>query len=115
MGETSQSVYDDWERTIWRAWHDYKADLCPGCGQPMTRALFDAARDEQPRFMAGFMECLGCRALAYQQDQQRIKDVKAHKAMVPKDADPALYPSIFTSHRHWVVQPADEQPIAASD
>lgn len=95
--------YDDWERTVWRAFDAWELDLCPGCGQPQTQSLYVKDRDPQPEYGAGFVECLGCEALLSQQEHQRTLDAKALRALTANQKHPDEIKRPVTGHRHWRV------------
>lgn len=96
-----RSRYDDTERNLWRALDQYNAALCPGCGQPHTRALFDTDADHQPRYTAGFVTCLGCKELLEQKDAQRIKDTQEMRRRTDGMKHPEDAKSVLSGHRHW--------------
>lgn len=102
--------YDDTERNLWRALQLFEADLCPGCGQPHTKSLYDRDNDTHPTYGAGFVECLGCVELLRQQEEQRLIDAaKQHSMSQPFKDRPHLAPHLMTGHRHWR---AWEQPVS---
>ena len=67
----------------------------------MTESVY---AETKPRYQAGYVTCAGCYELARQQDAQRVKDAKAHKARTGNSPNPELLPREPTTHRHWVVQ-----------
>lgn len=88
---------------MWRAYDLWEADLCPGCGQPQSVALYDESRDS-PQYVAGYVECLGCKVLLEQQESQRVKDAKALRKKIPPDhKHPDEIERPVTGHRHWRV------------
>ena len=102
MNQPGEARFDDTERNLWRALEQYDSTLCPGCGQPHTRSLYDKTRDHQPSYSAGFVTCLGCTELLRQKEAQRLKDAKKQHAMSkPYKDNPHLAPQLMTGHRHW--------------
>ncbi len=102
MDTPGAARFDDTERNLWRALAQFDADVCPGCGQPHTRSLYDKTKDVQPVYGAGFVECLACKQLLDQQEAQRVKDAKKQHALSkPYKDNPHLAPHLVTGHRHW--------------
>lgn len=93
---------DDWERSLWRAYDAWEADLCPGCGQPQTQSLFVAGK-QAPQYGAGFVECLSCKELLGQQEHQRAQDAKKLRALTANHKHPDEIERPVTGHRHWRV------------
>ena len=100
---------DDLERSLWRAFDAYEASVCPGCGQPRDKALWVTGED-RAQWSAGFQECGACYELGDQQEAQRIKDAQELDRLTATSKKPHLIKRPVTSHRHWLVQPADTPP-----
>lgn len=87
---TRQSEWDSEDRVIILAYMEYKSDLCPGCGLPLSEAAHIAGRDEK-RYDANFLICDGCTAREEKQHQFHQEDEKRDSF------DPKV------GARHWIV------------
>lgn len=114
MGETNPR-FDNWERTLWRAFHYWESGLCPGCGQPRSKSLFDSEKERQTRYQAGFVRCLSCEKLLRDQDNHRIEKQKKHRPYVEalKLKHPEDAPSLISGHEHWQVWELEPEPEQA--
>lgn len=107
--------FDDTERNLWRALQLWEADLCPGCGQPQTRSLFNKDVEDRPSYGAGFVTCMGCKELLDQQEVQRLKDSATQHAMEqPYKQNPQNAPHLVTGHRHYRVWENPATPPATA-
>lgn len=93
---------DDWERALWRALAAWEADLCPGCGQPQRESLFDKGKPPAA-YVAGYVECLGCKSLLEAQEKERAAEAKAWRAKTANHKHPDELERPVTGHRHWRV------------
>lgn len=101
--------YDDWERAIWRAFHEWEAGLCPRCGQPLAESLWDEAKSpaERAKWMAGYVECRCCEVLEITQSVQHLRDEQANEARRKQMGD--RFVPVPTGHRHWRATRDDER------
>lgn len=51
----------------------YEADLCPGCGQPLSESLHVQGNEEK-KYRAGYSVCMGCVARSRAQHKQHVAD-----------------------------------------
>lgn len=85
---TVEPEWDDEDRALLYALEDYEADLCPGCGHPMSESLHREGVPD-PQYQAAYAVCLGC-----------VAKERAQKAA--DDADQKLdHPR--RAARHWTV------------
>lgn len=104
-----EPLFDDWERSLWRAFHEWEAGRCPGCGQPLTESLWDDKQSpaERAKWLATFVECRACEVLEITQGVQHQRDEQANERRRKEMGD--SYIPIPTSHRHWRVRRDDQQ------
>lgn len=71
------------ERETWRAFHDFEAELCPGCGQPLSESLHDPKipEAEAARYAAKTRRCNGCKAIDDKQSALRQRDEQRSKQL----------------------------------
>lgn len=83
---------------MWRAFADWEADLCPGCGQPRTESLLDSTIPEAERrqYAVSYQVCRACHAVEH--GQLRIAEQDEAEAKRVKKPVP-------TGHRHWSAVP----------
>lgn len=103
LGDTSGPDFDEWERAVWRAFHDWENDKCPGCGNPLTESLWDPKTppDERPKWRAVYHQCRACLELENAQIKQEQLDDKARQ-QAGKDAPRQPY-----RYRKWSVSRDD--------
>ncbi|GAA2183374.1 hypothetical protein GCM10009785_26690 [Brooklawnia cerclae] len=96
---TAEPEYDDWERAIQIAYDDWRGDVCPDCGQPLSVSLLDREHPDGHRWVAGFQECRSCAALEEARHKQSETDEQRRK----------VFKGVFipTGHRRWHVKRID--------
>lgn len=101
--------YDDWERALWRAFHEWEAGRCPGCGQPFEDSLWDETQSaaERARWVAGFVECRACEVLELAQGVQQARDDTENERRRKQQGD--RFVPVPARHRHWQVTRDDER------
>lgn len=88
MVTTRESEWDDEDRGLLYALEDYEADLCPGCGHPLSQSLHREGVPD-PVYQAAYAVCLGCVA---KERAQKAADDHDQKLDHPRRAA-----------RHWTV------------
>lgn len=61
------------DRALVDAVQAYEADLCPGCGQPLSESLHGHG-GEHRRYRVGYSVCMACQARSRAQHQQHQRD-----------------------------------------
>ena len=71
----------DWiEREVWRAFDAWEADLCPGCGQPLTETTRKLEPGEAQRYVVDVRYCGVCKAVETKAEELRVRDEQRSKA-----------------------------------
>lgn len=72
----------DWiEREAWRALDIWEADLCPGCGQPLTETTRKLQPGEAKRYIVDIRHCSACKEVELKSDELRTSDEKRSKQL----------------------------------
>ena len=72
--------FDTLERELWRALDDWEADLCPGCGQPLTETTKKLEPGEASRYTVDVRFCQVCRELEVKASDMMESNEKRSKA-----------------------------------
>lgn len=89
---TTESEWDDVDRGVVYALLDYKADLCPGCGMPMSDYLHVDGQPDKP-VSTSYTVCSAC---VVRERGQMIQDKRDE--MIEKSGG-----TIYRSARRWLM------------
>lgn len=100
-----ESQWDDHERALFDAYQSWKADLCPGCGRPLSESLRLEGRPD-PSYAVGTQICTGCLEL----DAHRAHRAQGDKAAREdgRHPDVARLDTVYT-HAEMVAIEQQEQ------
>lgn len=92
-----EAEWDDSDRGIIYALLDYQADLCPGCGQPMSQYLHKDG-EADPHIVPSYTVCTACVAKERGFATQDKRD-----QMIEKSGG-----MVYRSSRRWLLIPQDD-------
>lgn len=76
---TTEPAWDAEDRAIIYALEEYEADLCPGCGQPLSESLHVEGRPD-PKYTYEYAVCIGCVVKERGQAKKDREDAAQEKA-----------------------------------
>lgn len=74
-------VFDWIERELWRAFDEWEADLCPGCGQPLTETTRKLEPGEAARYVVNVRYCGACKVVEAEAERLRVRDEQRNKEL----------------------------------
>lgn len=67
------------EREVWREFDAWEADLCPGCGQPLTETTKKLGKNEAARYAVDVRFCQACKQVELKAEADRESDERRSK------------------------------------